>query len=1348
MNLSRLATLAVFFMMVLSAFVTVPTYNVGADEGGCMDYDDENGNGAYDEGEPCHDDDDGDDNPPGEGEGCMDYDDENGNGAYDEGEPCYDDECPFDPDNSDSPCNAEECHDNHDSQECQDIIDNYCSIYDDPGCGGDCPFDDREGSPCENVDTNPCRDDHDSPDCHEYAESYCVNNDDPGCYALMADYVCYNEDIHDVEWDYGTEDECLGAGYMWVSSDGGPDNGDNDIFGNLDFKIKMHSLSEWHVSGTGQSRIEDANSIRDGISEMCQTMGIEQSEFGIIDEECFDHWVMMIESDGYGNDGYDEFRCPPDLSEDECKEFEACQNTMSMTCMRLFYDYCKDNPMCDDEDEECYDDEGNLEPCGPNIWHVLFAYEDGDMTAEEFLESDAMDEWFDDMDMDDDIPTPEEAMDETDANGDGFMSFDEFEAAWNENEDEDDEDLDWEAVEDLFNAVDTDGDGLLELDDLQLFIDGIVEMTDDDHDYDEHYCSDDDGNEMPAHGDNEDRCHPYEHPGIYSMNTFTVEQDSTVKISSGFETHESPDFVCGDGSTTISFQYVNDDNGDCDDGADEQWYDSNTPDDMTDDCQEWNSDDCVGEEVNWFDCHDGSEIWINQVNNWEWDCDDGEDEYQEEFHSWYGHIYLLEGDHELIDGSDLTSDEVYATESSHCDWGDDEKTYIECDNFIDADLVANTDYTLVTMGECMHESADYMSWGELDCENYGKYNHQVLAEDGTESHIEGEILNAPRGYYIYEIIDGEYVYHQDSAANFTVDEDGGSNFVLYNKETFVVDEEGFSGTLVSFAYNCWDYNDNGDYDYCGAETPYLYLYDAFDEAAPESGLIGSAVHLHGDDGWDCREYLEDYNLDDMHCSISEMDLDLSEGDYTIVTAFHNDAMFTNMIFSEGGTAKEWGSYLHNAYYDYDDDGGETLVTGNDRINMPYPEYHEWEPECYDDDGNEVDCEDMFGPMYIIFEIMENMTGYDDGTIEAEDAANNMKDLMYKLFDIMSMFEDDHNDDHDDNHEDDFNCHKNWVDNGKPVWSQGWPNYDKQMTVEWPAGSGDLWYPEGGAISVNEEPGLGHWWVCDYDYEGDDNHPPLLDGIAGVQDSEDSDCKPESTNVVGSIVENYGLAMFCSFEFKVTFEGADDTLDMHHLHIPFSSYEHWTVEFVLLDGYEILECKLDDIGELCEEMADGRFSGKGPAGVSMIKTVEEEPQPDCDHFIGLDNTGMAFDPIELKINAGETVCWQWEDAEMEHNVLELEAEYDSSMNLADVNFGFSSGKPSATVDFRHTFKEDDMTHYYVCEPHASTGMVGKIVVGTPEDTAVDEAIEEGLPSVSFIVGSLVLVGAAGLRRRIH
>ena len=62
----------------------------------------------------------------------------------------------------------------------------------------------------------------------------------------------------------------------------------------------------------------------------------------------------------------------------------------------------------------------------------------------------------------------------------------------------------------------------------------------------------------------------------------------------------------------------------------------------------------------------------------------------------------------------------------------------------------------------------------------------------------------------------------------------------------------------------------------------------------------------------------------------------------------------------------------------------------------------------------------------------------------------------------------------------------------------------------------------------------------------------------------------------------------------------------------------------------------------------------------------------------------------------------------------------------------------------------MTHYYVCEPHAATGMVGQITVGEGSEVdPVQETLdEEGLPSVSFIVGSLVLIGAAGLRRRIH
>ena len=91
-----------------------------------------------------------------------------------------------------------------------------------------------------------------------------------------------------------------------------------------------------------------------------------------------------------------------------------------------------------------------------------------------------------------------------------------------------------------------------------------------------------------------------------------------------------------------------------------------------------------------------------------------------------------------------------------------------------------------------------------------------------------------------------------------------------------------------------------------------------------------------------------------------------------------------------------------------------------------------------------------------------------------------------------------------------------------------------------------------------------------------------------------------------------------------------------------------------------------------------------------------------------------------------------------------------MDLTAVSVGFFSGAPSNTVDFRHTFTEDNMTHYYVCEPHATMGMVGKITVGEgSEEDPVQEIVEEsGLPSVGFVVAVLALIGAAGLRRRIH
>jgi hypothetical protein len=66
-------------------------------------------------------------------------------------------------------------------------------------------------------------------------------------------------------------------------------------------------------------------------------------------------------------------------------------------------------------------------------------------------------------------------------------------------------------------------------------------------------------------------------------------------------------FICGNGDE-IPFDYVNDGDWDCEDGADEQQYDEN------------------GDPINWFDCSDGSTVWISSVNDGIDDCPNGEDE--------------------------------------------------------------------------------------------------------------------------------------------------------------------------------------------------------------------------------------------------------------------------------------------------------------------------------------------------------------------------------------------------------------------------------------------------------------------------------------------------------------------------------------------------------------------------------------------------------------------------------------------------------------------------------------------------------------------------------------------------
>lgn len=1209
-------------MMVLSAFVAIPTYNARADHDN-------------------HDDHDHDDHGDDDDHGLPSFSDldENGNGTIEFSELLA------------------ICPEDQSDEQCRGIFDQYS--------GDDDVIDEDEYQTFVSDVTGPGDEHH----------------------SMM---VCYNIDTHEVDFSITSPEDCQGDGLMWVSTDDGPDRGDDDWnLENLHAHLKMESLSEWLVTLRGEFSGTDSDMFRQDVSEMCENMmGTNEGE---ITQECYDHWAMMMENDDTHDDhgGHDGWSCPPGLTDDECDMMEDCQdNDMAgMSCQRMLYDYCNDNPgVCDFDDGDS------------NFFFVMFAYEDGDITAEEFLSNGAIESMFDDM------------FDDGDGT-DGGPSYD-----WGQ--------------------------------------------------------------------------------GKYDLYTFTSETDGKVVVHPEFihEFYESPNFICGNGNA-IPFQYVNDYYADCEDGADEQWYDSNTPNDTSDDCQKWDDDDCVGDEVNWFDCHDGTKVWIAQVNNDDYDCEDGEDEYRYVNHYWYGEIYLLSGEFTGDSlGTELTPDhEGFMAASEYiCNWRDDNKTSTDCNNALSANLVTGDTYTLVTVGHC--DSFD----GEMDCAR-GNYMHTMQMEDGTSMNISGNIT------------------HDHPMADFSevMQFNDGSilgNFVLYDERAFTVGEDGFEGMFVSYATDCYDYDRDGEYNYCYGSSPSLYLYENFDSSDTESGLVGSVSSIDDFDESECPDHME------KPCMGAMMGIELTPGDYTLVTTFDGnyEVLYTNMVqTTDGTTVSEWDGKVHNAYY-ISDNGTETLVEGNDRIYMPYPEY---DFSCYDDD-NEIDCDDMFEDMALLFDLADNMTAYEDGDMNATMAADNILEILNAMVDE-GFF--DHGGDHHDDHYvdwidwsycewegDNFEGDTRWycTDEGEGSAFDDWwyyceahddgmngTNYfctdDFGQSPDYENSASNDHYVTGGSPNGDHhddhhndhydhhyDEGEGHHHHGDEDYHHDhddddttshgsydrhhdhhddhndhgdhddredDDNPPLLDGIVGVQTSSNNeDCLPSADTMVGMLSDNEGKPLVCYQEFKFKFEGVDNTKDSHVAFIPFEDDDEWTLEVEVLEGYEVTSCDSN-----CMMNADGTMTGTGPTNVTFSKKAEEEPQPDCDYVVGLSADGMAFDPVKLSIKAGETVCWQWKDAAMAHNVLELEGEYDASMNLTSIDFGFSSGEPAMTVDYRHTFTEDNKIHYYVCEPHAQLGMVGQITVGNGTEDPVQQTLEDNeVPSIGFVVGSLVLVGAAGLRRRIH
>ena len=329
-----------------------------------------------------------------------------------------------------------------------------------------------------------------------------------------------------------------------------------------------------------------------------------------------------------------------------------------------------------------------------------------------------------------------------------------------------------------------------------------------------------------------------------------------------------------------------------------------------------------------------------------------------------------------------------ARSGNFCDWMDEDEVYLDCMDAIIADLEGGSSYTLVTKGN---------AWTDYDSDD----NETVMFGTGSYNHVmydfeKNHIMN----------LSGD-VTDDSPMADFLdakTTESGYGNFVMYHIETFLVGSDGFTGHITSYGYTCDEYDNESN---CYSEDGGIYVYDAFDETDTESGLIGSTmIHYYHNEEPECPDGVDS-------CTEGHMELELSPGDYTIVTtssqytAYGNSFEFTNYIVDDQDSLMEyWSGELMSSYYDYQD-GEQTVVEGDDRLHFPNlenPAYN-MEPECYDEEtGEEISCDETFMMFAVVMGIAENMTAYEDGDLGASTAAENILELFY-LMEELGFFDD-------------------------------------------------------------------------------------------------------------------------------------------------------------------------------------------------------------------------------------------------------------------------------------------------------------------------------------------------------
>ena len=770
-----------------------------------------------------------------------------------------------------------------------------------------------------------------------------------------------------------------------------------------------------------------------------------------------------------------------------------------------------------------------------------------------------------------------------------------------------------------------------------------------------------------------------------------------------------------------------------------------------------------------------------QVEEDEWEC-------------FYPHYVML------MDGND----DIVAIKQEYCDWDSDNIENVDCDSEIRVDLSEGT-YNLVTATGCYNEwNETTEEMGDLICDSTGKYNYTMYwAEDMTENRnilgsIDDDSTVNEFDYMDYIELQGDYgfapVYE---TYEFNVGPDGFKGVIdsyQYRWENDCEEDCESDANMILWMY-VYSFNPNNTVDnlmavsghndfYDDENDEYYCCYSMLDLELTEGTYVfvmsGDYTHMISDDWstlyhdtviseyddeggandleWygtldsnDSRAYFPsnyydyedrgDDNGDDdemwLFMAMIENVTAYQDGDITAVEAANNfidlmyvaDAMGLYDDNDGDGDDMYWESWNYCEWEGDDWDGGTMwYCTDNDNGNDGFDDWWYY-CEMHDDGvgGSNYYCTDDFGqsPDYEFSASNDHYVtgGSPDGGNGGEgDCPFSDYDLCYDV--------------------------GPYCDDNSPVYD---PEYCGAESAHYCAedGEGDggcEWIAMG--CDAGEIPGE----LCDaflnfdhaayHDGDDEDDHA-RLDGIIGTENPPNNIPVISSTNFVGALSDNEGLPMMYTGSFKLNFEGVDASLEIHEAYIPVDDGT-WHVEMILLEGYDVKSC--EGCENLVIEGSNAKFDADEPVTVIFGKVADTS---DCDAIVTVGAGGYSFEPAEITIAAGDTVCWIWDTTDV-HNVAEIVTKFDADMNLEDAKIGFNSGEPINRLDFRHTFEENDKTHYYVCEPHATMAMVGTVTVGngTAEDPIQEIAEESGLPSIGFVVGALALVGAAGLHRRIR